>query len=57
MNEEGGIDTGVFLLSSCAFFRGKLTLPLLLVLKAAYALGFATEETLLKDFFSARDPE
>lgn len=57
MDEEGGIDTGVFLPSSCAFFRGKLTLALLLDLKAANALGFATEETLLKDFFSARDPE
>lgn len=57
MDEEDGIDTGVFLSSSCAFFRGKLTLALLLDLNAAYALGFATEETLLKDFFSARDPE
>lgn len=57
MDEEGGIDTGVFVPPSCAFFRGKLTLALLLDLKAAYALGFATEETLLKDFLSARDPE
>lgn len=57
MDEEGGIDIGIFLPSSCAFFRGKLTLALLLDLNAAYALGFATEETLLKGFFSARDPE
>ena len=57
MDEEGGTETSVFLPACCVFFWGKLALGWLLALNAASVFGFAREEMLLKDFFSARVPE